>query len=58
MFNKSNIDLAPVEQVSRLIRGEIYKYSYVQGDIDEHRLVQDIILNVSQNNGFNEVMRV
>ncbi|XP_001650130.2 protein transport protein Sec24C [Aedes aegypti] len=58
IFNNSYIDLATIGQVARLTGGEIYKYTYFQADIDGHRLVNDLIKNISRPIAFDTVMRV
>ncbi|KXJ83215.1 hypothetical protein RP20_CCG007980 [Aedes albopictus] len=58
IFNNSYIDLATIGQVARLTGGEVYKYTYFQADIDGHRLVNDLIKNISRPIAFDAVMRV
>lgn len=58
IFNNSYIDLATIGQVARLTGGEIYKYTYFQADADGHRVISDVIKNISRPIGFEAVMRV
>ncbi|XP_058056951.1 protein transport protein Sec24C [Anopheles bellator] len=58
VFNNAYIDLATIGQVARLTGGEVYKYTYFQADIDGHRLVADLVRNISRPIAFDAVMRV
>lgn len=58
IFNNSYVDLATIGQICRLTGGEIYKYTYFQADIDGHRVVTDLIKNISRPIAFDAVMRV
>lgn len=58
VFNNSYVDLATIGQICRLTGGEIYKYTYFQADVDGHRVVNDLIKNISRPIAFDSVMRV
>lgn len=58
VFNNSYVDLATIGQICRLTGGEIYKYTYFQADMDGHRVVNDLIKNISRPIAFDSVMRV
>ncbi|XP_059615793.1 protein transport protein Sec24C [Phlebotomus argentipes] len=58
VFNNSYIDLATVGQVARLTGGQVYKYTYFQADLDGHRLIEDVVKNISRPIAFDTVMRV
>ena len=58
IFNNSYIDLATIGQICRLTGGEIYKYTYFQSDIDGHRVISDVMKDISKPIAFDTVMRV
>lgn len=58
LFNNAYIDVATIGQVSRLSGGEVFKYTYFQGDLDGERLIADVINDVSKPIAFDAIMRV